>query len=292
MDKTLLESKEKSASTKVIDSEVFDRETQTESAQTRRATADKQEEKSDDKSSRFSLHPSMVGTLAEEIAKTVIARWPGLPKRVRKPAVKNKQKKIENGIFLDTSAIIDGRIFEVITLGVFTGIFIVPESILLELKHIADSQDMIKRERGRGGLESLEKIKKVKHVRLMVLPEEPTEKKKKEVDEQLIDLAKHHKGKVITCDYNLEKKASINGVIAININALAQALKISAVPGEALHIKVLHQGKDLTQGVGYLDDGTMIVIEQGSTDIGKMIDVVVSRVIQTASGRILFSKKI
>lgn len=242
------------------------------------------------------FQPGFVGTLAEEIAKTVVARLPKmLPSRSKKKKVK-KIKKIENGIFLDTSAIIDGRIFEVIALGVFTGIFVVPESILLELKHIADSQDMIKRERGRDGLEALEKLKKTKKIKLMVLSQNgknnANNTKKKEVDEILIDLAKQHKGKIITCDYNLEKKAAIHGITAININALAQCLKISAVPGESLHIKVLHQGKDLSQGVGYLDDGTMIVVEDANTDLGKMLDVVVSRVIQTASGRILFAKKI
>ena len=127
-----------------------------------------------------------------------------------------------------------------------------------------------------------------------MLPHEEQEnnKKKKEVDEQLIDITKQYKGKIVTCDYNLEKKASIHGVTAINMNALAQCLKISAVPGESLHIKVLHPGKDVMQGVGYLDDGTMLVVEQGNMDVGKMVDVVVSRVIQTASGRILFAKKI
>ena len=113
-----------------------------------------------------------------------------------------------------------------------------------------------------------------------------------EVDEKLIKCAKFHKGKLITCDYNLEKKAAIENIAAINMNALANCLKIIAVPGEALHIKVSHQGKDPTQGVGYLDDGTMIVVEEGSGDLNKSLDVVVSRIIQTATGRILFAKKI
>lgn len=235
-------------------------------------------------------------TLADEIAKTVIQRLPHMlaARRERNTAKKKTTKTIENGIFLDTSAIIDGRIFEVANIGLLNGIFVVPESILLELKHIADSQDMVKRERGRGGLDALDKLKKSKKIKVMVVPheEQKADKKKKEVDEQLIDIAKHYKGKIITCDYNLEKKASIHGVTTVNMNALAQCLKISAVPGESLHIKVLHPGKDSTQGVGYLDDGTMLVIEQGSSDVGKMVDVVVSRVIQTVSGRILFAKKI
>jgi uncharacterized protein YacL len=171
------------------------------------------------------------------------------------------------------------------------GKVIVPEGVLLELKHIADSQDTVKRERGRKGLEELERLRKVKTVKVVVLEEEET-KKRREVDERLISLAKQYKGRILTCDYNLEKKASIQNVVAINVNGLANALKVTAVPGEAVHLKVLHQGKDVTQGVGYLDDGTMIVVEQGSAEVGNVIDVVISRVIQTSAGRILFGKKI
>ena len=237
----------------------------------------------------------LIGMIADEVAKTVIQRLPSLlpsPRSRRKKAAK-KAKLIENGIFLDTSAIIDGRVFELINLHVFSAVFVVPESILLELKHIADSQDTVRRERGQRGLTDLEKLRKVRDIKFMVLPEEePKEKKKIEVDEKLIAIAKHHKGRIITCDYNLEKKANIDGVKAININGLANVLKVTAVPGEALHIKVLHHGKDASQGVGYLDDGTMIVVEDGKEQIGKTIDVVVARVIQTATGRILFAKKI
>lgn len=238
----------------------------------------------------------MVGMLADEVAKTVVKRLPKVLLHPRKAKKKSKPKKIEKALFLDTSAIIDGRIFDVVHLGLISGDIVVLESVLLELKHVADSQDAVKRERGRNGLEFLEKLKKVKGVKLRVLPESEyinySKNEIKEVDEKLIKVAKMNKGRIITCDYNLEKKASIQGVVAININALANALKIRAVPGEALHIKVLHKGKDITQGVGYLDDGTMIVIEQASEEIGKTIDVVVSRVIQTTAGRILFAKKI
>ena len=113
-----------------------------------------------------------------------------------------------------------------------------------------------------------------------------------EVDEKLIRITKNHKGKIITCDSNLEKKATIENLQAINVNALSNALKVIAVPGESLHIKLLHPGKDATQGVGYLEDGTMIVVEEGSNQVGRSIDVVVSRVIQTSTGRILFAKRI
>lgn len=249
------------------------------------------------------LPPKLVGALADEVAKTLMQRLPNMitspAKSSKKKVSKSKNgKKIESAIFLDTSAIIDGRIFDVINLGLLNGIIVIPESILMELKHLADSQDMVKRERGRKGLDYLESLKKNKKMKLMVHPEEGEKgleskgKKPLEVDEKLIRIAKNHKGKIITCDYNLEKKAAIDNVQAINVNALANSLKVIAVPGEALHIKVLHPGKDATQGVGYLEDGTMIVVEEGSELVGKMADVVVSRVIQTATGRILFAKQI
>jgi len=235
------------------------------------------------------LPAKLVSALADEVAKNVINRLPSvIPRR---SGDKKKSKKIENAIFLDTSAIIDGRVFDVINLGLLTGTVVIPESILLELKHIADSQDTIKRERGQRGLSKLDELKKSKRIKVMHLPDK-TNGEEKEVDEKLIEITKQHRGKVITCDYNLEKKASISGTVAININTLANHLKIQAVPGEALHIRVLHKGKDTTQGVGYLDDGTMLVVENASGEVGREIDVIVSRVIQTSAGKILFSKKI
>lgn len=245
-------------------------------------------QKSQKSSAGFS--PRIIGAIADEVAK----RLPSV--LTRKKTRRQKTKKIDNAFFLDTSAIIDGRIFEVISLGLISGIIVVTESVLLELKHIADSQDAVKRERGRNGLGFLEKLKKTKGVKVLVLSineeKKYTDSHINEVDEKLIRLTKIYKGRVITCDYNLEKKASIQGITAINVNALANVLKVRAVPGDALHVQIMHQGKDVTQGVGYLDDGTMIVIENASSNIGKQLDVVVSRVIQTATGRILFAKKI
>jgi uncharacterized protein YacL len=238
------------------------------------------------------LPKGFVSNLASEVAKA-LAKMPRFKRSNKKSNSRKRIKQLaeKNPIFLDTSAIIDGRIFDVIALGVFTGTFVVLDSILLELKHIADSQDMVKRVRGRKGLDYLEKLKKSRRNKFMTLQDDENNKNK-EVDEKLIAAAKIHKGRIITCDYNLEKKAMISGVLAINVNTLANHLKITAVPGEALHISVLHKGKEITQGVGYLDDGTMIVIENASEDLGRMVDVVVSRVIQTTAGRILFAKKI
>jgi len=240
------------------------------------------------------LPKGFVGAVADEVAKIVLERLPRLPQRTKKPKInKKKIHEAEHGIFLDTSAIIDGRIFDVIETGLLYGPLVIPEFILGELKHIADSQDMVKRERGQRGLKRLEEVKKRKFMRFMVLNEEPELKKRPaEVDDKLIAITKKYKGRVITCDYNLEKKAAIGGVTAINVHELANRLKVLAVPGESLHITLQHIGKDPTQGVGYLEDGTMIVVEHSSTDVGKDVDVVVNRVIQTSSGRILFAKKL
>lgn len=248
----------------------------------------KDKKKKEIKKSGSSLFPKkFIGMLADEVAKTVVKRLPSMiPRRKKK---KRNLQKIEKGIFLDTSAIIDGRIFDVIGLKLLDGVFVILESILLELKHIADSKEVVKRERGRKGLELLEKLKKTKGIKVIVYSNNHNNQ---EVDEQLIIVAKENKGKVITCDYNLEKKAAISGVTAININTLANFLKVIAVPGEVIGIKILHKGKDATQGVGYLDDGTMLVVENANNDLGQSVDVIVSRVIQTSAGRILFAKKI
>jgi uncharacterized protein YacL len=240
------------------------------------------------------FNPKLIGAITDEVSKTLMTLLPTMLTRQRKKTKSKKTKKIENAIFLDTSAIIDGRIFDVINLGLLYGVIVITASILLELKHIADSQNTVKRERGRKGLEWLEKLKKSKKMKVIILSDEEEKiiRKYKEVDERLIKITKIHKGKVITCDYNLEKKAIIENTTAVNVNALANCLKVIAVPGESLHLKVSHQGKDPSQGVGYLDDGTMLVVEGGSDMIGESIDVVVSRVIQTGMGRILFAKKI
>ena len=239
---------------------------------------------------RAGFSPKVIAQIADEVAKTILNSIPLVPHTPRRNG--KKAKKIENAVFLDTSAIIDGRVFDVITLGVLSGQFVILESILSELKHIADSQDMVKRERGRKGLALLEKMRKTRGVKSIIVSDNGDKDQSIEVDEKLINAARNYRGKLITCDYNIEKKAAISGIVAVNINHLATLLKIKAVPGESLHIRILHKGKDVTQGVGYLDDGTMLVVEHAASDIGHDIDVIVSRVIQTTAGRILFAKKI
>jgi uncharacterized protein YacL len=237
--------------------------------------------------------PGMVGMLADEITRTMMHRLPQiLPKSRKRP--QKKAKKFEHALLLDTSAIIDRRMLDVMRLGLISGTVLVTEGVLRELKHIADSQDTVRRERGRKGLDALASIKKLRFLKVVVLDDGANMQtgKKQEVDELLITVAKKYKCSLVTCDYNLEKKAAIQNIRAINVNVLANALKVTAVPGEAVHINILHQGKDPSQGVGYLDDGTMVVVSDGSSSVGKTIDVVIARVIQTVTGRILFAKRI
>lgn len=210
-------------------------------------------------------------------------------KRVKKSRSSRKtvRIKIDNPLFLDTSAIIDGRFFDLIKLGVFYGNFVLLESVLSELKNIADSKDDVKKSRGRQALKYLDEIKKQRNVKLVILKDEENNLM---VDDKIIQSAKKHRGRIITCDYNLSKKARISGLVSVDIHEIANVLKTQAVPGEAYWIKVVQRGKVEGQGVGYLPDGTMIVVEKGADSIGKTIHVVISRIIQTDAGKILFSK--
>lgn len=228
----------------------------------------------------------MLSQLADLIAKAVVAR---IPKDIFRRSRKKTPKKLENPMVLDTSAIIDGRISEVAKIGFLAGNVLVPQFVLSELKHVADSQDMLKRARGRRGLELLERIKKTRGIRFKIVEDEQSPSRE-DNDERLISLTKKQKGRLITCDYNLNKKASVEGVKVLNINELANALKTMALPGEDLHIAIVAAGKGKNQGVGYLPDGTMIVVDDGIRSVGEEVDVIVSRVFQTAAGRMIFAK--
>lgn len=219
--------------------------------------------------------------IANEVAKV-------LSKSLKKRGEKKRHyAKIVNPLFLDTSAIIDGRMFDLVRLGVFYGNFVLLEAVLLELKRIADSKEEVKKERGRRALKMLEDVKKEKNVKLIVLKNQEEDKN---VDELIIQYTKQYKGRLITCDYSLSKKAKISNVEAIDIYELANVLKTSALPGEEFWVKIMQKGKTQGQGVGYLPDGTMIVVEEAETLIGKTARVVVSRIIQTDAGKILFAQ--
>ncbi len=194
----------------------------------------------------------------------------------------------ENLKILDTSVIIDGRISDVCEAGFLEGIFIVPQFILQELQYIADSQDSTKRARGRRGLDVLHKIQKMSNITVRIVDEDFP--KIKEVDSKLVALGKLMSAKIITNDFNLNKVAQLQGVSVLNINELANALKPVVLPGETMRVFVLKEGKEYNQGVAYLDDGTMVVVENGRRFMSKNIEVVVTSVLQTTAGRMIFSR--
>lgn len=194
----------------------------------------------------------------------------------------------ENLKLLDTSVIIDGRIADVCEAGFIEGIFILPQFILQELQYIADSPDSLKRARGRRGLDVLHKLQKMSNVTVRIVDEDFP--KIKEVDAKLVALARVIDAKVITNDFNLNKVAELQGVAVLNIHELANALKPVVLPGETIKVFVIKEGKEHNQGVAYLDDGTMVVVENARKLIGKNVDVTVTSVLQTTAGRMIFSK--
>jgi len=194
----------------------------------------------------------------------------------------------ENRKILDTSVIIDGRIADVCEAGFLDGLFLLPQFILQELQHIADSPDPLKRARGRRGLDILHRLQKMAHLTVRITDEDFP--KIREVDAKLVALARAHDAKIITNDFNLNKIAELQGVIVLNINELASALKPVVLPGESLKIFVIKEGKEYNQGVAYLEDGTMVVVENGRRLIGKNVDVTVTSVLQTTAGRMIFSR--
>ncbi len=191
-------------------------------------------------------------------------------------------------ILLDTSVIIDGRIADICRTGFVQGELVVPLFVLNELQHIADSADTLRRNRGRRGLEILRQLQDESPVPVRITDDDPEDVR--EVDDKLITIAKRLGGSVLTNDYNLNRVAELQGVPVLNVNELANAVKTVLLPGETFSIHVLQEGKEVDQGVGYLDDGTMVVVEEGRRHIGQTIDVVVSKVLQTAAGRMIFAR--
>ncbi len=191
---------------------------------------------------------------------------------------------------LDTSVIIDGRILEIMKTGFLEGPIVIPEFVLVELRHIADSSDGLKRTRGRRGLDILNKIQEEYGIEIYNTDSEKAIKEIPEVDVKLLKLAQIIKGKVVTNDFNLNKVAAIKEVPVLNINELANAMKPMVIPGETMTVTLIKQGKDQNQAVAYLDDGTMIVVENGRKKIGQTVEIMVTSVLQTAAGRMIFGK--
>lgn len=198
----------------------------------------------------------------------------------------NNKKVEENLKILDTSVIIDGRIIDIIRAGFIEGSIVLPTFVLEELQHIADSSDNLRRAKGRRGLDILKEIQEQKDVKVIIRSE--TYDEIKEVDTKLLSMAKDLKAVVITNDYNLNKVAGVRGIKVLNINELANAVKPVVIPGEEMNVTVIKDGKEANQGLGYLEDGTMIVVEDGKRLIGKNITVVVTSVLQTSAGKMIF----
>ncbi len=189
---------------------------------------------------------------------------------------------------LDTSVIIDGRIADICRSGFIEGSLIIPSFVLEELRHIADSSDILKRNRGRRGLDILNKIRNELDIKVNICEKDFEDIS--EVDSKLVKLARVFDALILTNDYNLNKVAELQGVKVLNINELANAVKPVVLPGEEMQVQVIKDGKETGQGVGYLDDGTMIVVENGKRFIGQNIGVMVTSVLQTAAGRMIFAK--
>ncbi len=189
---------------------------------------------------------------------------------------------------LDTSVIIDGRISDICATGFLDGILVIPQFVLRELQQVADSADSLKRNRGRRGLDILQKIQKMASLSVQIVDQDFPHVR--EVDMKLIELAKVYEAKIVTNDFNLNKIAQLQGVDVLNINELANALKPIVLPGEAMRVFILKEGKEYNQGVAYLDDGTMVVVDNAKKMISKTIDIAVTSVLQTTAGKMIFGK--
>ena len=189
---------------------------------------------------------------------------------------------------LDTSVIIDGRIADIAETGFLDGIVVIPQFVLRELQLVADSADSMKRNRGRRGLDILQRIQKMPELNVQILEDDFPHLR--EVDMKLIELAKTYGCKIVTNDFNLNKVAGLHGVDVLNINELANALKPIVLPGETMRVFILKEGKEYNQGVAYLDDGTMVVVDNAKKVISKTIDVSVTSVLQTTAGKMIFGR--
>ncbi|MEW5940531.1 MAG: PIN domain-containing protein, partial [Chloroflexota bacterium] len=195
---------------------------------------------------------------------------------------------LNRNILLDTSVIIDGRVADIAKTGFLPGTLLIPRFVLNELQYVADSPDGLRRARGRRGMETIAELQKLPNV--MTRVSDIDVEGMREVDDKLVVLARQLKCPVLTNDYNLNRVAELQGVTILNINELANAVKSVVLPGEALKINIIQEGKEYGQGVGYMDDGTMVVVENGKEYIGEYKDVNVTKVLQTAAGRMIFAR--
>ncbi|MBI3548670.1 MAG: PIN domain nuclease [Elusimicrobia bacterium] len=224
---------------------------------------------------------AMLGTIL------AIRKFPELDSLDKDVLAMGKRRGAEMKV-VDTSAIIDGRIIDICETRFLSGYLIVPRFVLNELQRLADSADSLKRARGRRGLDILSRLKENQEIPLKIIDRDLPDLQ--EVDAKVVRLAKELGGKVLTTDFNLNKVAALEGIQCLNINDLANSLKPVVLPGEGMSIFVMKEGKEREQGVGYLDDGTMVVIEDGKRHIGKRIEVAVTSILQSSAGRMIFTK--
>jgi uncharacterized protein YacL len=226
-------------------------------------------------------------TVAKRRDLLVAAEAIGLVRRAD-PAGEARARHGDPHIVVDTSAIIDGRIAEIVESGFIYGTLVVPRFVLDELQHIADSSDTLRRNRGRRGLEILARMQKEPATPVEIVEDDVPDIP--EVDAKLVALARVRSKVILTNDFNLNRVAELQGVRVMNINSLANAVKPAVLPGEELRVRVIQEGKEAGQGVGFLDDGTMIVVEGGARHIDRDLDVLVTRVLQTVAGRMIFAQ--
>lgn len=224
-------------------------------------------------------------TVAKRFDLIAAAEGAGL---VRRPDEAGTAGEGDPRIVVDTSVLIDGRIAEIVESGFVHGTLVVPRFVLEELQHIADSSDTLRRNRGRRGLEILSRMQRDARTPVEIVEDEAPGVA--EVDAKLVELAKRRSRVVLTNDFNLNRVAELQGVRVMNINSLANAVKPAVLPGENLSVRVIQEGKEAGQGVGFLDDGTMIVVEGGARLIDRDVDVTVTRVLQTVAGRMIFAQ--
>ncbi len=229
--------------------------------------------------------------LAREIVKNLTNIGQITTKRFRRTATKKPPVLGEYPCIVDTSVLIDGRILPIVNSGFLISTLVIPQIVLQEVQHISDSAEMLRRTKGRRGLEVVSKLKGQKinpGVKVKIVNDDVPDTK--EVDHKLIVLAKRWKVRLLTVDFNLAQLARAQGVKVLNVNDLAQALKLAIVPGEELSVKITHVGKEREQGVGYLPDGTMIVVDNAKDRVGMDVVIVVTKIHQTAAGQLFFAR--
>ncbi len=226
-----------------------------------------------------------------EIIQTIllVATFGGIAYLIIKNNSPRFKASLGQSVMCDTSALIDGRIIEVAKAGFLSGTIVIPSSVLREMQYLADNSDHDKRMRARHGLDVVHELQAMKNIEVQVLDDGKLGDGG--VDQRLIVLSKKHDSRLLTLDFNLNKVAQAEGIVCLNINELAQSLRMGYLPGEKRSISLVQKGQDNSQAVGYLEDGTMVVVEQASKDIGKSVEVEFTRALQTQAGKMLFAKK-